>query len=421
MAEAVKAEFLHAWQGYLAHARGMDALRPLSSTGRNRYDVSLLMTPLDAFDTMPLIGLLNEAEEAKEMILNGLSFNHDFEVLVFEVTIRILGGLITAYQMDGDPRFLALATDLANRLLPAFESGTGMPYRMVNLRTGERSGRVNNPAEIGTLTVEFGALSRITGNPDYYDKVKAGVSAIFRRRSDIGLVGTSIDVETGEWRNPSSHISGMIDSYYEYLLKSWVLFDDPEFRDMWRTSAESVNEFLAHEVDGRLWYGRADMNTGERTETSFGALDAFWPGVLALSGDMERAPRLMESVHSMWTTFGVEPEQMDYTTMQVLSGGYPLRPEALESAYVLYTLTEDPGYRTMGWDIFQRIVRWCRTESGYAHLADVRTKEQADAMESFFLAETLKYAYLLFAPAETLPFQEVVFNTEAHPIRRTWE
>ena len=128
----------------------------------------------------------------------------------------------------------------------------------------------------------------------------------------------------------------------------------------------------------------------------------------------------MESVYLMWTTFGVEPEGLDYTTMEVESAGYPLRPEAIESAYILYTLTGDERYKAMGWDIFQRIVRWCRTDVGYTHLADVRTKEQSDGMESFFLAETLKYAYLLFAPPETLDFHEIVFNTEAHPIWRTW-
>ncbi len=420
-AEAVKAEFLHAWNGYLEYARGFDALRPLSRTGRNWYGVSLVMTPLDAFDTMLLMGLENEAADAKELILEGLSFDHDFPVQIFEVTIRILGGLLTAYQMDGDPRFLELATDLADRMLPAFESATGMPYVRVNLATGAPERRVNNPAEIGTLMLEFGALSRITGNPAYYDAAKAGVSAVFSRRSDIGLVGTTIDVETGEWQNTSTHLSGMIDSYYEYLLKAWLLFDDPDFKDMWEASIGPVNRYLADEVDGRLWYGQADMNTGQRTRTRFGALDAFWPGVLALSGDLDRAARLMESVYLMWTTFDIEPERMDYSTMEVVSGGYPLRPEALESAYILYTLTGDDRYKEMGWDLFQRIVRWCRNDVGYAHLESVQTKEQTDAMQSFFLAETLKYAYLLFAPSGTLEFDEVVFNTEAHPLRRSWE
>jgi mannosidase alpha-like ER degradation enhancer 2 len=340
-------------------------------------------------------------------------------VQVFEVTIRLLGGLLSAYQMDGDPRFLALARDLGDRLLPAFQSATGMPWVRVNLRTGERSGQVNNPAEIGTLLLELGTLSRMTGNPVYYDAAKRGMEAVFARRSEIGLVGTTLDVETGEWRNRSSHLSGMIDSWYEYLLKGWLLFGDDDLRRMWEASVGPVNTYLADEVDGRLWYGHADMGTGARTATRFGALDAFWPGVLALSGDLDRAARLQESVYRMWTAFDVEPEQMDYTTMEVVRGGYPLRPEALESAYVLYTLTGDRRYQAMGWDIFQRIARWCRTAVGYAHLRDVRTKELSDDMESFFLAETLKYAYLLFAPPATLDFHAILFNTEAHPLRRS--
>jgi len=420
MADAVRREFLHAWNGYLQFARGHDALRPLSRGYRDWYDESLVMTPVDAFDTMLLMGLEEEAAEAKALILEGLSFDHDFPVQIFEMNIRLLGGLITAYQMDGDERFLELARDLADRMMPAFQSATGMPYVRVNLRTGEREWPVNNPAEIGTLMLEFGALSRISGDPRYYDAAKSAIQAVYERRSEIGLVGTTLDVETGEWEDRSSHISGRIDSYYEYLLKAWLLFEDEDFRLMWEESVEAVNRYLADEVDGRLWYGAADMDTGARTGTRFGALDAFWPGVLALSGDLGRATRLMESVYLMWTTFGVEPEAMDYTTMEVVSGGYPLRPEALESAYILYTLTGDPAYKAMGWDIFQRIVRHCRHEVGYAHLEDVRTMQKADGMQSFFLAETLKYAFLLFAPPETLDFQEVIFNTEAHPIRRTW-
>ncbi len=420
MAEAVKEAFLHAWRGYLEHARGHDALKPLSRTGQDWYDASLLMTPVDAMDTMLLMGLEEEAALAREMILEDLDFQRDFPVQVFEVTIRLLGGLLSVYQMQGDPRFLELARELGDRLLPAFESPTGMPYRMVNLETGEPSAPVSNPAEIGTLMLEFGTLSRLTGNPAYYEAAKKSVQEVFRRRSELGLVGTAIHVETGEWEDPTSHISGRIDSYYEYLLKAWLLFGDEDFRRMWDASIGPVNRHLAHQVRGELWYGHAHMATGERTATRFGALDAFWPGVLALAGDLDPAARLMSSVHSMWTTFDVEPEQMDYVTMEITSPGYPLRPEALESAYVLHTLTGDETYRAMGWDIFQRIQRWCRTPEGFAHLADVTTKEKADAMESFFLAETLKYAYLLFSPPETLSFREIVLNTEAHPLRRTW-
>jgi len=419
MAQRVRAEFQHAWNGYRQYAWGHDVLLPLSNGFRDWHAQSLLMTPLDAFDTMLLMGLDEEAAEAKALILERLTFDHDFSVQVFEIVIRTLGSLITAYQMDGDERFLELAVDLADRLLPAYESATGMPYGRVHLQTGAKEWQVSNPAEIGTQMLEFGTLSRLTGDPVYFETVKRAVVAVFERRSVLDLVGTTIDVETGEWQDTRSHITGRIDSYYEYLLKAWLLFDDDDFREMWETSIAAVNQHLADSIETGFWYGHADMNDGVRTATHFGALDAFMPAVLALGGDLDRAESLMESCFRMWTTFGIEPEQLDYTTMEPIHQGYPLRPENIESAYYLYHFTGDEQYLEMGKTMFESIVEHTRTESGFAALSDVTTKEKTDDMESFFLAETLKYAYLLFAPEGTLDFDAVIFNTEAHPFRRT--
>ncbi len=415
-AAEVRDAFLHAWRAYEENAWGHDALRPLTRGWRDWYDTTLVMTPLDAYDTMLLMGLDTEAERAKELILERLSFDHDMFVQVFEVNIRILGGLLSAYQTDGDRRWLDLAIDLADRLLPAFTSPTGMPYVRVNLATGATRGNDNNPAEIGTLTLEFGLLSDLTGNRRYYDAVKGAVTRLFGQRSSLGLVGSVVDVENGDWLRATSHAGGGIDSYYEYLLKAWLLFGDEDFRAMWESCRDALNERVAHEVDGRLWYAQVDMLTGERTSTRFGALYAFLPGVLALGGDLERAARLQESVDHTWRTFGVEPESFDYTTMEIVRPGYPLRPEAIESAYYLFVLTGDESWREMGKDMVRRILAATRVEGGFAHLTDVRTGEQNDAMESFFLAETLKYAYLIANPS-ALDFDAVVFNTEAHPLR----
>ncbi len=418
--EMVVDEFLHAWRGYKRHAWGDDALKPLSKSGRDWYEQSLLMTPLDAFDTMLIMGLEAEAAEAKELILCRLSFDHDLEVQHFEVSIRILGGLLSAYQMDGDPRFLELAIDLADRMLPAFDSPTGMPYRLVNLSTGKTRGRLSNPAEIGTYLLEYGTLSKLTGDEVYYEKAKAAAVALYDRRSRIGLVGTLIDVETGVWLVRSSHVGGGIDSYYEYLLKSWLLFGDQDCKRMWDTHLAAVNRYLADEVDGGLWYGHANMNSGRLEATYFGALYAFWPGALALGGDLERAARLEDSCYRMWTRHGIEPEFMDYKRMRVIHGTYILRPEIIESAYYLYHYTGDPKYQRMGYVYFNSLVKHCKTDVGFAAIADVRTMKQSDAMESFFLAETLKYFYLLFAEPEALDLESVILNTEAHPIRKTW-
>jgi len=417
-AEQVRAAFLHAWRGYRRYAWGHDDLNPLSRKPHDWYGAPLLMTPVDAYDTMVLMGLAAEAADAKRLILERLSFDQDVSVQVFEVTIRLLGGLLAAYQMDHDPRFLALATDLGDRLLPAFRSPTGMPFRYVNLRTGATRDSVSNPAEIGTLMLEFGTLARLTGRPVYYDTAKRAVEALYRRRSAIGLVGSTIDVRTGEWQDSTSHVGGGIDSWYEYLLKSWRLFGDEDFRRMWQASVGPMHRYLADERYGGLWYGQANMATGARTGTRFGSLEAFLPAVLALAGDTARAARLMASVDRMWTVFGVEPEELDYATMTIGAyPGYELRPESLESAYYLYRLTGDPRWRAMGAAMWAAIDRWTRTDAGFAALADVRTKAQRDRMHSFFFAETMKYAYLLLAPPSTLDLDAVVFNTEAHPLR----
>jgi mannosidase alpha-like ER degradation enhancer 2 len=366
------------------------------------------------------MGMNDEAAQTREYIVKNLSFDRDIYVKNFEITIRLLGGLLSSYQLTGDKRLLALADDLGTRLLPAFNSPTGMPYVYVNLKSGAVRGEVTNPAEVGTLLIEFGTLSKLTGKPIYYDKAKRALVELYNRRSPIGLVGSAINVRTGEWTDPVSHISGGIDSYYEYLLKAWRLFDDKDCERMWKSSIEAANKYLADQQPTGFWYGQANMNTGARTSTNFGALDAFFPATLALSGDLDRARKLEDSAFKMWTTFGIEPEEMNYTTMKITYEGYALRPEIIESAYYLYHFTGDPRYREMGGTFLDSLTKYCRTDTGYAALSSVEKKTKKDEMESFFFAETLKYLYLLYAPADTLDLNKVVFNTEAHPIRKTW-
>jgi mannosidase alpha-like ER degradation enhancer 2 len=212
-------------------------------------------------------------------------------------------------------------------------------------------------------------------------------------------------------------VGGGIDSYYEYLVKCARLFGDAECERIAGESLRALNARLADETPNGLWYGQVDMVTGERTATEFGALHAFLPAVLALSGDLERARRLEDSCWKMWTLHGIEPELIDYRTMRVVEPGYALRPEIVESAYYLYRYTHDPRYLEMGRTIFEALVAHCRTDSGYTVLTSVVTKEKGDLMPSYFLAETLKYLYLLFAPEGTLDLDRVVLNTEAHPLR----
>ena len=434
LASEVKTEFLHAWNGYKKYAWGNDDLKPLTKSFHNWYAEPLLMTPVDALDTMYIMGLKPEADTTRKYITDTLKFDKDIYVQNFEITIRLLGGLLSAYQITGDKKLLAMAEDLGTRLLPVFNSPTGLHYKYVNLKTGKTRGEISNPAETGTLIIEFGTLSKLTGKPIFYDKAKRALVETYKRRSPIGLVGTRINVDTGVWTNTESHLSAEIDSYYEYLLKCSRLFGDMDCQQMWEDSISKINTYLADEgenmskknvtgpiIVGELWYGRADMNTGKRTATTSGALDAFFPAVLALDGDLNRAKALQASMFKMWNVHGIEPEVYNYKTGQVEHAGYPLRPEIVESTYYLYQYTRDPKYLAMGEKMWRDFVKHCRTDVGYAHLKSVVTKEKSDAQQSFLFAETFKYYYLLFSPDKTLDFRNVVFNTEAHPIRRTWK
>lgn len=420
MAQKVVAEFKHSWNGYKKFAWGHDALNPISGKAHDWYKESLLMTPVDAFSTMCTMGLDSEKREAKELIFEKLSFDKDIYVQHFEITIRLLGGLLSAYQMDGDARFLKLAEDLAKRMMPVWDSPTGMPYGFVNLKTGAVRDSISSSAGIGTCILENAVLSKLTGNPIYVQKAERAMLALYERRSKLDLVGTTINIQTGKWIDSTCHIRGCIDSYFEYALKYYLMSGDPKYKEMWQKQKTALDKYVAHKYDGNLWYSVVNMNTGKRVATNYGALDAFYAAVLCLDGDVEQAKELQETNYKLWNKYGIEPEAIDYTTMKVPDWGkfYMLRPENIESAFYLYRFTKDEKYLKMGVTYYESLIKYCRTENGFTHLKDVMTKEKEDAMESFFLAETLNYLYLIFAPENKFDFKTHVFNTEAHPLKK---
>ena len=418
MLEKVKLAAVHAWKGYKQYAWGADDLRPLTKTSRNWYSHTMLMTPVDAFDTFTLLELPAEAKEAKELILSKLDFNTDNEVQVFEVTIRLLAGLLTAFELDGSKKFLSLAEDLGKRMMPAFHTPTGMPYRYVNLSTGKIRDSINNPAEIGTLMMEFGKLSKLTHDDTYYSAAKKAIMEVFKRRSAIDLVGEQINVVSGKWVSTQSHISGYIDSYYEYLFKSWKLFGDSDFKKAFEKHNAAIKKYLIYPTANGSFMRHVDMNSGIETGTSYGALDAFYAGLCAYSGDVGTAVKIQQANFYMWTRFNLEPEEFNFKTDTLISAYYILRPENLESCFYLYRLTHKDIYLWQGKRMVEDILTHCRTDAGFASLKSVLTYEKTNSMESFFFGETLKYAYLIFAPDTALDLKKLVLTTEAHPFRK---
>lgn len=407
-----------AWQGYMQYAKGYDALKPISKTGENWYHTSLQMTPIDAFDTFTLMGLKTEADEAKGLIFSNLNFDIDMEVQLFEINIRLLGGLLSAYELDGDERFLKMAEDLCKRLLPAFNTKTGMPYRYVNLKTGTLRDSLNNPAEIGTCLLEFCRLTQLTGDSTYHKTAMKAVMEIYNRRSSIDLIGTIINVTNGEWVKPECQIGARLDSYFEYLYKNWLLTGDKKCLEAWEIHRKAIEKYMITDTPNGSFLTRVDMNTGKETRSYYGALDAFYAGLLALSGDVPTAQKIQKGNYYMWTRFNIEPEVFDFKKDSIIYPSYPLRPENIESCFYLYRKTHDSQYLTMGKRMTNDIIERCKTEAGFGAVKNVTTLELDDSMESFFFAETLKYSYLLFAPEDKLNLGKFVFNTEAHPMRK---
>lgn len=408
------------WEAYKHYAWGHDVLKPLSKSYKDWYKEPLYISPIDAYTTLLLMGLDKEAKEIENYVVDSLNFDKDLDAKIFEVNIRILGGLLAMYEWSENPAVLAKAKDFGDRMMPAFDTPTGIPTYWVNLHTGVARGDTINVAEAGTYTFEMGILSYYTKDPKYYQAGKRATLAIYNRRSGLGLIGDVIDVKTGDWVSTESHICAGVDSYYEYLYKSYLLFHDEELGAIWKESVGLIHKYLAENYDGKLWYGRVDMNTGFRTSSVITLYDAFFPAILALSGDTKRAIRLQKSWDWLWNKYGIEPMVYDYKKGTTSYPVYALNPEIIESAYYLYQITSDNAYYQMNKNYWQAVKKYCRTDIAFTSIENVETMEQRDNMPTFFFAETLKYFYLTFSKHQNkFNFDEYVFNTEAHPFKRS--
>ena len=428
--EEVKAEFIRSWESYKKYAWGHDVLLPLSKGYHDWYEQSLHISPIDAYSTIKVMGLDSLAKEVEDYIIDSVSWDKDLYVKTFEVNIRILGGLLAMYQYTGDEKILEKTEDFGKRMLKAFDSPTGIPYYWFNLKTGHAKGDSINVAEGASYTFEMGILSYYTKDPSYYQAAKKATLAVFERTSDKKLVAERINVETGEWLDSTSHICAGIDSYYEYLFKSYLLFGDEELKPVWDESINAINTYLVEESDTSFWYKRANMFTGEKSTkviTEQGHLaggiitlyDAFFPALLALSGDIERAEKNQASWNWLWNRYGLEPMVYDFDRAEPTYPVYDLNPEIIESAYYLHHFTKDDKYLEMNKKYWSDIKKYCKTDIAFSSIEDVRTMEKKDYMPTFFFAETMKYFYLAFSPKDEFVFDDYIFNTEAHPFLRS--
>jgi len=429
--QRAKALFERGYDAYVRYAEPEGELRPRSCTGGVFDLVKLpLVTLVDSLDALAIMGNSSEFQSATQRIWHGFpqKFNFDVNVSVFETTIRVLGGLLSGHLLavdaslnlttEYDGELLALALDLGERLAPAFDTPTSIPYGTVNLRYGIPRGEtpVASLAGAGSLSIEFGVLSALTGDGSFAHKASGAARALFERRSPQNLFGKHINVRSGKWVESLSGVGSNSDSFYEYLLKSYVLFQD---HDSYRMFEEAYSAIDATTRQGD-WFADVDMHGGKPRRQHFENLQAFWPGLQVLSGDLELASRSLNAFWTIWSDWGALPEEYDYARRRLVATRtglrYPLRPELIEATYFMHRATQDDSWLWAASRVFEALEEVAEgARCGAASFANAATHALEDEMPSFYLAETVKYLYLLFDDDNFISKRPFVFSTEAHP------
>mmetsp|Transcript_492 Transcript_492/g.1084 ORF Transcript_492/g.1084 Transcript_492/m.1084 type:complete len:613 (+) Transcript_492:244-2082(+) len=443
----VKDAMKHAWAGYKQYAWGYDELLPVSHRGRNNWG-GMGTTLVDSMSTLWLLNMTDEFNEARDWVRNELTFDTVGAVSVFETTIRSLGGLLSAYDLSGDRVFLNKADDLGSRLMKAFNSPSGLPFGEAVLNGDQTYNTEWHPdtailSELGTMQLEFRYLSRATGKKEYAKKALQVIDTMERMKLPNGLYYLYVkNMERfPKYGNQKISFGAMGDSFYEYLLKLWLQGGRKEtkYRRMYDLAMDGMHNLLVkrNDASGLTYVSETTRGTVEDKQDH---LSCYLAGNLALGAythpdglDSDTAQRDLRTAKSIaYTCYqmykqsqtGIAPEAIWFGKHGIEKRKhavyYILRPETAESFYILYTLTGDPTYREWGWEMFLSILQYCQTDLAFGSLKDVDNVHLPidDKMESFFLAETLKYLYLLQDPDTDINVLEKhVFNTEAHPLR----
>ncbi|KAJ3361165.1 ER degradation-enhancing alpha-mannosidase-like protein 1 [Allomyces javanicus] len=418
----VRSMFRKGWNGYLRHGFPHDDLKALSCSGRKSQG-EYYLTLIDSADTLAMMGLMEPFAKTIRLITTVLpNFDLNVNVSLFETNIRILGGLVSSHLIATEQlptyrgELLPLARDLGNRFLPAFNTRTGIPYGTVNLRHGVPPAEtpIVCTACAGSLLLEMGTLSHLTGDSRYYNAAKRALVEVWNRRSHLDLLGNHIDSQTGVWTATTSGIAGAIDSLYEYLWKAYTVFHDDDLYDIF------VQAYRAIETHGTRdgWHVPVEMSTGDTGSGTFANLQCFWAGYQASFGELVKSTIMVQRMAHLTNQFTFLPELLNIRSWTLTGhSDNPLRPELVESVYFLYQAVKEPGLQEFGFELLKRFYEKAQTPCGFASIAHVESLYKNDHMESFFLAESLKYLYLLFDPTNDFNTGPWIYTTEAHPVR----
>ena len=411
----IRAGMQYAFQAYMRDAWKADEYLPVKRRGLNTFGGKGL-TIIDSLDTLYLMGLETEFKSAREFVKS--EFKFDGRINVFENNIRVLGGLLSAYSLTNDTIFLEKAVEVGDVLLGAFHGR--IPCAVIDTsnpgycKTQQWArGAVN--AEVGTLSVEFVALTRFTKDTRWSKKIDA-INEYWNEHKG-GLLSMNIDMVSEKMSGPQT-IGGGIDSTYEYFIKLKHLTGDKLAGELYDTFEEMIVSQMFVKY-GNTTFAKASGS--DKVEH----LGCFLGGMLIMGQKyIEQGLAFTETCARMYTS---NPSGIACDSVTVNPDGrllcssnvYLLRPEVVESIFYAWRETHDPKWRVYAAKIWKALEKHCQLPTG--GFTDVRfvtgkMPEKMDKQESWFLAETIKYLWLIFRPDEELPLDKFVFNTEAHPI-----
>lgn len=424
IAREVRAEFLHAWSAYRKFAWGADEVQPISRKAKNFFipDHSFGLSIIEALDTHYVMGNDSELEVSIEWLRKNMNFDVDGSVQMFEAVIRMVAGLVTGYYATGEKFLLDGARDLADRLLVCFaKSPSGAPYRYANLKTGAVSDPKSNLAEIGSNILEFGDLSRLTGDKKYLDASMKALKVVIDLRSSIDLLGTNFDVEKGQFIGVDDVAPDEpVDSFYEYLWGGWQMLGIQQCHDWYRTLTDAILKYKVEKIDGRTWFSTNNYQTGERIPPrQLSELAAFYAELVAKGGDRTVGEAFYDSWTDVLQKYELIPEVIDYSDLSIVEKRYWMRPEYVNSSFDLWFLTKKQKYRDTAYQYFQALKVNCRTPEGYSALTDITTRPmaQADYFPAYAFSENFKYLYLMFSDTKRFDGSKYYLNTEGKIMR----
>jgi len=442
-AEAVRDALRHLWKGYKENGWGQDEVSPFAGPSSARWG-GIGMFILDTMDTLWLAGMHEEFQEAEQWVeklrFDGPSLG--YRTSFFEVTIRGLGGLLSAHALSGHEVFLQKAKELGGRLVQAFPSQDSdregqWPHSYLDLRNPSDyevvpsfAGGTESLADAGSNLLEFSYLSDASKDLRFRKKAEDNENKLLSLSSPQHLLPKFLAAYERKSYGTEKSVGSNADSYYEYLLKAYLQSGqkDTQLLKEWKQAmSEMRRDLLRTSTDGFSYIADGIGSS------SMEHLSCFIPGLLAL-GEHRVPKREVEAwwlptaealVHTCYEMYrrqpsGLAPDVVEVEpSMRAVDPQYKLRPETLESLFYVHRVTGNETYRKWSFEIFKAIDQHTRAPYGFAGVRDVREVpvRLLNSEETFMGAETLKYALLIHLPKDKLPLDRFVLNTEAHPLR----